>query len=697
MSTQELRLRYFIQLASNIGATSKREAQEYERAQQRITQSTRLADRSVKDFDRSIDQLASNSTLERQIGYFNRLAASIDRARSRASQLKDVVTSVAAGGVAGLYAANQITQAPMAFDFRLRQAALTAFGERGVAETMRGTSALRNTVNSAVRQYGGSREQALSGYQFLIGTGAFNADEAERLLPIVQEVAVGTATDVERLSSLSMRLKTIMGIQFGAMRKTLSKMARVGQLGGVEIDQQAGYIADLAGEYGAIGYTGERGAVAASVDLQLAFKAAGSADSARTILGNFYGKILSADTARDFAKIKGKDGKGVDLYAEIARRSARGMDGVEAFMSLVDEVLAAGGADERVKQVLSGVRIGDPSQMENASRSVSSIFERAGLGTFLQDKEAMRGFLSLYKQRDERQRMIGVAMSDTGQTLDTISRVIQDSPEVQKQKAMAEAAIAAEAAFQAVVEPVNGLMHGAASLAQEFPKMAAALAGLTGAATVSAAAIGAMGLSSLVFRGGGGAAAAGVGAGVAAGATGLMSRLAGSGRFLAPAFAGIGAGIESYDVITDDQLTAIGKARGVSAAIGGAAGAWGGAKLGMLAGSFAGPVGTVLGGIGGGALGYFGGKGGVNWLWGDNPERDFVQLTAPGGAKLGGLQGGGQTTLQIGEGVLRVDVNVQTDGSVSTQASMMQPMQLLRVEAGATDPGSFAAAAGSGF
>ena len=120
------------------------------------------------------------------------------------------------------------------------------------------------------------------------------------------------------------------------------------------------------------------------------------------------------------------------------------------------------------------------------------------------------------------------------------------------------------------------------------------------------------------------------------------------------------------------------------------------AGIDMLMGAGLGPLGILAGGLIGGSLGYMGGKGLTNWAL-SNPERDFVQLTAPGGAKLGGLQGGGQTTLQIGEGVLRVDVNVQTDGSVSTQASLMQPMQLLRVEAGATDPGSFASVAGRGF
>lgn len=105
--------------------------------------------------------------------------------------------------------------------------------------------------------------------------------------------------------------------------------------------------------------------------------------------------------------------------------------------------------------------------------------------------------------------------------------------------------------------------------------------------------------------------------------------------------------------------------------------------------------GTIAGGLIGGAAGYMIGKSGVNMAWGDDPQRDFVKLTAPNGQTLGNLPGGGQATVQIGEGVLRVDVNVRSDGTVGTSTTTLQPMQLLRVDSGSTDPGSFAALGGS--
>lgn len=702
--SQELRLRYLVQLASNIGVVARQDAQQFEEANRRMQTATQRTGRDAGTLERTLRQLGAHTGLERQVNYFDRLAASVSRARDQVRQLNQAVSTgvqalprlgaYAAGGAASVYAAGRVTEGPMAFDYRLRQAALTAYGERGVAATLKGVGSVRGGVNAAVRAYGGSRDQALTGFQSMIGSGEFKGEEVEDLLPAVQEAAVGTATEVSKLASLVIRMKSVMKIGQKDIRLALSRMTRVGQMGGVELDQQAGFIADLAGQYGALGYEGQRGAVAASVDLQLAYKTAGSAESARTILENFYGKTLAADTAKDFAKLKGRDGKPIDLYAEIAARRAKGQDGVEAFLGLSDEVLSTSGGDKRIKEVLAGANINDPAQREAAMRSVSDVFERAGLSSFIQDKEAMRGYLAIAKQRDVRKSMIGGAMADTGQTMNTISSVIQDSPEIKKQKAIAESVIAAETAFQSLIGPIGGVMTGAAELAQEFPKTAAALAGVAAASAIAAAGLGAIGLTGLLTRGPGTAAGAGALAGTA---PALASRLSGAGRFLGP-LAAVGLlGVQSYGAITDDQLTAMGKARGVGLSVAGAGGAWGGAAAGAAIGTMALPgIGTFIGGLAGGAAGYWGGKEAMGSIWGQDPKRDFVRATDPNGNVLGQAAQGGVATVELGQGQLQINVQVSSDGTPSVSTSVTREIPLIKIDAGSTNPGSFAAASGGG-
>jgi len=167
------------------------------------------------------------------------------------------------------------------------------------------------------------------------------------------------------------------------------------------------------------------------------------------------------------------------------------------------------------------------------------------------------------------------------------------------------------------------------------------------------------------------------------------------GKWAGPALSAASFGLESYDVLTNDDLSGWGKARGVSMAAAGAGGAWLGAKAGMALGSAVMPgMGTVAGGLIGGGLGYFAGKYGLGGMWGADPARDYVKLTAPNGAALGAMAAGGGATIQLGEGVVRLDVRVTPEGGVFTQTTVDKPMALLRVEAGSTDPGSFASMSG---
>lgn len=745
---REMRLRYMIQLSSNLGPQARQDAQAVEAANRNMARAYDTTERSAGRLDRTMRALGNNSSLERQAGFANALARGLERARAGAEATFGFLQRSArlgaqgfAGGAAALYAADRVTRAPIDFDLQLRYAALTAYGEQGKAGVRSGMDTLRGIVNKSVRAYGGSREQALRGYSFMVGTGEFSASEAEALLPDVQEAAVGTATDVEKLANLSMRVKSVMGVQVKRMRVTLSRLARVGQLGGVELDQQAGFLADLAGNYGGIGYTGERGAVAAAVDLQLAFKGAGSADSARTILDNFYGKILSNDTARDFSKLKGGDGRAINLHDEIAKRVARGMDGVESFLDLTDEILAASGGEKRVKAAMAGVNLQDPKQYEAVSKAVRDVYDKAGIGAFLQDKEAMRGYLSLRSQRDLRQSMIAEAMGDNGETLNTISGIVQDSTAVRQQKAMAEAAIATEQAFRSVVTPINGVLDGATALAKEFPDMATALAALTGAATVAAAGLSAVGIAGLLAGGKGalagargavsGAAAAGAGAAGAAGAaaggamrrvssaterarSGMTGPLAGDvakakaaarmslyERSLGKVLPVLTWGSESWDALTNDDLTNMGKAREVASVTAGAGAGWYGAGLGAGWGTAVAPgIGTVLGGVVGGALGYWGGRTALDWMIPQKASRDLVTVTDPQGimlARPGAVQGAGKAQeVQIGQGVLRVDLTV-SDERVSFSSTVNQQMDLLRIDSGNTNPGSFASISQGGF
>jgi phage tail tape-measure protein len=149
----------------------------------------------------------------------------------------------------------------------------------------------------------------------------------------------------------------------------------------------------------------------------------------------------------------------------------------------------------------------------------------------------------------------------------------------------------------------------------------------------------------------------------------------------------VGAGIDAAVVLGDESLTDAGRSRGLwRAGASGLGGALVGAAAGAAAGSVLPGIGTAVGGMLGAGLGYWGGGAAFDSAWRADPRRDYISVTAPNGAQIAGGQGG--ATVQLGEGKLQVDVRV-TDDRVTSSTSVMQPLPLIKINPGATNPGGF--------
>jgi len=701
MSTQELRLRYFIQLASNIGATSKREAQEYERAQERMTRSTKLADRSVKDLERSIGQLASNSTVERQVRYFDRLAAGIDRARDKARQFKAALAEgaqnlpeLAAMGAASYYGGQAIMAPPLRAFANLEEATIalrtammdgTGKVDKAFGDIAKTAERLGNTLPGTSKDFFLSATELIRqgmSPQLVAGGGLEAASKFGVLMKMDQGQAARTISKV----------REAYGLQADELPMAADIMQRASFQAGIDPQDFLDVARYAAPVYNTMGLTGIENmrkllavqGMAAGVGLESTSFGTNFAQMLNRLSQIDQRVARNSPESRQVAELLNKHGIDLQFYDQ-----GGSFMGVENMLQQLAKMRGLSSLDrQHVARVMFGDEAGRPAQI---------MMER-GLEAYQAQLSGMSSQASLDQRLDMVLSSLTAKLEALGGTIEGV---------------MARMAAPLGTGAKPLLDEGNSFFGGVGGFFDENPGVGAASlvgAGLLGAAGAWRGSGALINMARGMAGGGRGAAAAaarvvpqgnpfsglGVAAPIVKQSPSMLARLGAASRYLGPAAAVAGAGLESYDVITDDSLTTMGKTKGVASALAGGAGAWGGAKLGMLLGAGLGPLGILAGGLIGGSLGYMGGKGLSSWAM-SNPERDFVQLTAPGGAKLGGLQGGGQTTLQIGEGVLRVDVNVQTDGSVSTQASLMQPMQLLRVEAGATDPGSFAAAAGRGF
>lgn len=758
MSTQELRLRYFIQLASNIGVTSRREAQEYERAQQQMGRATRDTDRSAKDLDRTLNQLASNTSVERQARFFDRLADSVGRAQTRARQLKDTLAQglqnapeMAAMGVAGYYGAKTMMAPPV----------------RAYADLESATTDLRVAMMDAKKQVHGS-----------FGAIAREAEKLGDFLPGSTKDFMGGASAMirngvgpETVANGGLRASSYFGVLMNMNQaQSAETIAKVREASGLKDNELVG-MADLmqrghyafgikpsdylevakyaAPTYNTMGTTGLDNAkrmlalqgMAASVGLE--------GSSFGTNIAQMMNRLSQVDSRQERNSPEAKALRAMlkkhDIDLTFYDDKGRFM-GPENMLAQLAKMRTLSPVDQqRATYQLFGDEAGRPAQvmiqkgLEEYNKNIAKLDAQASLDDRINEKmssfaaklDALGGTIENVMARMAAQlgNASKPAIDGANGFFGGVGQFLQDNPAAGTAGMVGlglGGAVGAWRGSGALLGLVRGLRGGggAAAAASVLSGAGSVLAPAGALAPAASAAVRSNPFSGLgvalppasdpfraLFGGTASAAASagarvpiphgpfsGLGVGPAAASPSFLSRMTSAGgRWLGPGLAVAGLGLESYDVITDEQLTNMGKVKGVSAAFGGAAGAWGGAKAGALLGSAIMPgFGTVAGGLIGGAAGYMAGKSGVNWLWGDNPERDFVKLTAPNGSDMGGLQGGAQTTLQIGEGVLRLDVHIQNDGSVATNMATLQPMQLLRVESGATDPGSFAAMARGG-
>lgn len=699
MSTpNELRLRYFIQLASNIGVTARREANEFDRAQDQMTRSTRNTDRAARDLERTLGQLANNTSVDRQVRFFDRLADSVGRARTQARALKEQLAQgmqnlpeLAAMGTAGYYAGRAVMAPPVrAFadlesaTVGLRTAMLDTTGkvDASFAKIAKKAEELGNQLPGTTKDFFQSATE-------LIRQGVKPEQVAGGALEAAAKFGVLMKVDQGQSARTIAKVREAYGLGESELPAMADLMQRASFSSGIDPQDFLDVARYAAPTYNTMKLTGLNNAKQLLAIQGMAAGVGLESTSFGTNFAQMLGRLSQVDqrVARNSPEARAVQDM---LRKHKIDLSFYGKDGeFSGIENMLNELAKLRGLSSVDKQHAAKLMFGD-----EAGRPAQILIDK-GIESYRQQ------LASMDKQASLDQRLDSV-LSTLSAKLESLAGTIEN--------VMARMAAPLGLGSKPYIDSANGAMGGLSGYFERNPAVGAI--GLTGL-TLGAAAVGIRGSGALLgmVRGarGAGAAAAAVqaapraynpfaGLGVtmppAAAAPTLMQRMAGAGRWLGPAVAALGVGLESYDAITDERLTAMGKARGVSEAFGGAGGAWAGAKAGAALGSFAGPLGTVAGTLVGGTAGYMLGKWGVSSMWGDNPQRDYVRLTDPKGAALASVPGGGQATVQLGEGVLRLDVRVSSDGSVSTSTETLRPMQLLRVEAGSTDPGSFSALSG---
>lgn len=140
------------------------------------------------------------------------------------------------------------------------------------------------------------------------------------------------------------------GMSENQIGEVLDKAVAAGQAGNFELADMARWLPQQMAAAKSAGLSGMSGFEALLVANQQARVTAGTSDEAGNNLVNLLAKMTSKETNERFQKleIKGKDGKthGVDFIKSMEAQKAKGKNSIEAFMSIMDQVI---GEDKNYK------------------------------------------------------------------------------------------------------------------------------------------------------------------------------------------------------------------------------------------------------------------------------------------------------------------------------------------------------------
>lgn len=578
----------------NIENQAQRSATTQQRAMRQTAQVTEQSYRQIQQAARNREMLGVRS--ERSIQTeINRTRAAYDQLKSsgiasgreldraavatkrRIAELNAEIGKVSMGqrlgnigrGIAGLAAgataAGMVLAQPMKkqmdYDRSLAMTSNTAFAERDVAGRIAGKAELNNAVKSAVEIGGGTKEDALGALDTMLASGAVKADTAMKLLPTLQKGATATGANTDDLAKIAISAMQQFDIGEDQIGEVLDKAVAAGQAGNFELADMARWLPQQMAAGKSAGLKGMSGFEALLVANQQARVTAGTSDEAGNNLVNLLAKLTSKETSDRFRKldIKGKDGKdhGVDFIASMEAQKKKGKNSIEAFMSIMDQVIGQDGKYQALQKKLKSAKKEDQAQVLN---EMTNLVEGTAIGQIISDRQALMALLGI-RNNVSLGKEVKESLDKSEGAVDTSHAVIKDTNSYKLEDAKNNVDFAQMEGMKGFNDALGDVSVKIAEYAKAYPDLTGKIvtAG-TVVAALSAAAITAAG--SLRLLGGKGGLGLGVGdvlskgAGVTGSAGGVataantskMGRLAKFGRGSLPllVFGAMLEGSENY-------------------------------------------------------------------------------------------------------------------------------------------------------
>ena len=531
--------------------------QSYRQIQQAVRNREMLGVRSERSIQNEInrtraayDQLkrsgiASGRELDRAAVATKRRIAELNAEMGKVSmgqRLGNIGRGVA-GLVAGGTAAGMVLAQPMKkqmdYDRSLAMTANTAFAERDAAGRIAGKAELNNAVKSAVEIGGGTKEDALGALDTMLASGAVKADTAMKLLPTLQKGATATGASTDDLAKIAISAMQQFDIGEDKIGEVLDKAVAAGQAGNFELADMARWLPQQMAAGKSAGLKGMSGFEALLVANQQARVTAGTSDEAGNNLVNLLAKLTSKETNDRFdkLKIKGKDGKehGVDFIGSMEAQKKKGKNSIEAFMSIMDQVIGQDDKYRELQKKLKGAKKEDQAKLLD---EMTNLVEGTAIGQIISDRQALMALLGI-RNNVSLGKEVKESLDKSEGAVDTSHAVIKDTNSYKVEDAKNNVDFAQ-------MEGMKGFNDALGDVSVKIAEYAKAYPDLTGKIVTAGTVVAALSAAAIT-------------------AAGSLRLLGGKG--------GLGLGVGDV----------LGKGAGITGAAGGAAAASNTAKMGRLA------------------------------------------------------------------------------------------------------------------
>ncbi|MGY4209809.1 hypothetical protein ACVK00_003183 [Burkholderia sp. PvR073] len=428
--------------------------------------SLRDAGIEVDRLDRAYARLGRTARgLDLKASGHERLAAGQEAGRG---VIGDAVKLTAAVAVPATIAAN--------YQAIIRDIAIKAGIARTQEEAAMGSRIRRDAASNGI----GRNELADAVNQMV--AGGMDLNRALNFAPLVAKFSIGQgATTVETAKMIQALQQNAEIVDPRQMAKALEAIAYLGKEGSFESVDMARWFPVLLAEMKKIGITGQDSVTQLGAMLQVQMKTAGSSDEAANNLKNWFSKIGSGETERNYAKA------GVDYQAKMREAIGKGWSTLEAsfvlaraYIERVDPAKAKQLATA-AKQFNSEM---DPAKRQAQMAAFAETMKTGDLFNDMQVKAALTAYMQNAELYNDLKRNAQQASGEIQKDLEArreTSKQIWSEVGQQWDDAMRSIGDALRPITDRAGEAAKALGGGVRSAADSAPKTTAAVVGIAGA------------------------------------------------------------------------------------------------------------------------------------------------------------------------------------------------------------------------